>query len=162
MISDHGASRLAVINNQELSYEMAESGKHSGRCCPKSETDTQPECATESDNYWVLANYGRFKGSRKGDVEVHGGATLEEVFPLLKSLKKKKIMNLSSQIQILNSVNVRKTHKSSSSQRVNFLQLLFQFLNLTRNLMQRQVTVITSLSIFRILKLQGHTSLAYI
>lgn len=70
MISDHGVSRLAVINNQELSYKMAESGKHSGRCCPKSETDTQPECATESDNYWVLANYGRFKGSRKGDVEV--------------------------------------------------------------------------------------------
>lgn len=89
MISDHGASRLAVINNQELSYEMAESGKHSGRCCPKSETDTQPECATESDNYWVLANYGRFKGSRKGDVEVHGGATLEEVvIPIIEITKK--------------------------------------------------------------------------
>ena len=89
MISDHGASRLAVINNQELSYEMAESGKYSGRCCPKSETDTQPECATESDNYWVLANYGRFKGSRKGDVEVHGGATLEEVvIPIIEITKK--------------------------------------------------------------------------
>lgn len=89
MISDHGASRLAVINNQELSYEMAESGKHSGRCCPKSETDTQPECAAESDNYWVLANYGRFKGSRKGDVEVHGGATLEEVvIPIIEITKK--------------------------------------------------------------------------
>lgn len=89
MISDHGTSRLAVINNQELSYEMAESGKHSGRCCPKSETDIQPECATESDNYWVLANYGRFKGSRKGDVEVHGGATLEEVvIPIIEITRK--------------------------------------------------------------------------
>lgn len=89
MISDHGASRLAVINNQELSYEMAESGKHSGRCCPKSETDVPPECATESDDYWVLANYGRFKGSRKGDVEVHGGATLEEVvIPIIEITKK--------------------------------------------------------------------------
>ncbi len=91
MISDHGASRLAVINNQELSYKMAESGKHSGRCCPKSETDTQPECTTESDNYWVLANYSRFKGSRKGDVEVHGGATLEEVvIPIIEITKKEK------------------------------------------------------------------------
>ncbi len=89
MTSDHGASRLAVINNQELSYEMAESGKHSGRCCPKSETDTPLECATESDDYWVLADYGRFKGSRKGDVEVHGGATLEEVvIPIIEITKK--------------------------------------------------------------------------
>ena len=29
--------------------------------------------------YIVLADYGRFKGSRKANVEVHGGASLEEV-----------------------------------------------------------------------------------
>ena len=28
---------------------------------------------------WVLANYDRFKGGRKACVEVHGGATLEEI-----------------------------------------------------------------------------------
>ena len=28
---------------------------------------------------WALANYDRFKGGRKANVEVHGGASLEEV-----------------------------------------------------------------------------------
>lgn len=54
-------------------------GNHSGRCCPKSELDEKPESAADADDFWVLANYDRFKGSRKADVEVHGGATLEEV-----------------------------------------------------------------------------------
>ena len=35
--------------------------------------------AIEENNYLVLADYGRFKGSRAADVEVHGGASLEEV-----------------------------------------------------------------------------------
>lgn len=34
---------------------------------------------TEDNGYWVLANYDMFKGGRPGTVEVHGGATLEEV-----------------------------------------------------------------------------------
>lgn len=79
LISDHGASRLSVIKKQELPYEMSVKGIHSGRCCPFSETDTQPECAIEGVDHWVLANYGRFKGGRPANVEVHGGATLEEV-----------------------------------------------------------------------------------
>lgn len=84
IISDHGASRLAVIHNTENMWEMSEKGKHSGRCCLKSDADVQSEYATEEiardgKIYWVLANYDRFKGSRKANVEVHGGATLEEV-----------------------------------------------------------------------------------
>ena len=79
IISDHGASRLAVISESETLWEMAEKGKHSGRCCLKSELDTQPAYATDAGDYWSLANYDRFKGSRKACVEVHGGATLEEV-----------------------------------------------------------------------------------
>jgi hypothetical protein len=35
--------------------------------------------AAEENGYLVLADYGRFKGSRAADVEVHGGASLEEV-----------------------------------------------------------------------------------
>lgn len=79
IISDHGASRLAVINQNENKLEMATKGKHSGRCCPVNEIDEKPDFATEENDFWVLANYDRFRGSRKSYVEVHGGASLEEV-----------------------------------------------------------------------------------
>jgi hypothetical protein len=49
------------------------------RCCPCSEADVKSEYATQENGFWVLANYDRFKGGRKASVEVHGGATLEEV-----------------------------------------------------------------------------------
>ena len=78
--SDHGASRLAVINEHESKHTMSDTtGEHSGRCCPLSETDERPESATCENGFWVLANYDRFGGGRKASVEVHGGATLEEV-----------------------------------------------------------------------------------
>ena len=79
MVSDHGASRLCVINKKENKWEMASKGEHSGRCCPISDIDEQPPCSTEDNGFWVLANYDRFKGGRPANVEVHGGATLEEV-----------------------------------------------------------------------------------
>lgn len=79
LIADHGASRLAVIHETENLWEMESHGKHSGRCCPKSEVDVRPNSAADADDFWALANYDRFKGSRKANVEVHGGATLEEV-----------------------------------------------------------------------------------
>ena len=79
LTSDHGASRLAVLGGHENSWDMKEKGKHSGRCCPVSDLDVRPECATQENNFWVIANYQRFRGGRKADVEVHGGATLEEV-----------------------------------------------------------------------------------
>lgn len=79
VVSDHGASRLAVLHETENIWEMETKGIHSGRCCPKNEINTKPDFAIEESDYWVLANYDRFKGSRKANVEVHGGATLEEV-----------------------------------------------------------------------------------
>lgn len=79
LTSDHGASRLAVINEHENRWEMQVKGQHSGRCCPVSDLDTRPDCAIEGNGYWSLANYDRFRGGRKASVEVHGGATLEEV-----------------------------------------------------------------------------------
>lgn len=85
VISDHGASRLAVINESETKWEVSEKGKHSGRCCPMSDISEKPEFATEENGFWCLANYDRFKGGRKALVEVHGGATLEEVVvPLIR------------------------------------------------------------------------------
>lgn len=93
IISDHGATRLAVLNDEEYGAEFIvgeAKGQHSGRCCQVEEDPGIPFAAYEN-GYAVLANYMRFKGSRKADVEVHGGATLEETLvPLLQiSLKPK-------------------------------------------------------------------------
>lgn len=79
LASDHGASRLAVIYDSENKWEMQTKGEHSGRCCPTNEINDRPTCATEENGYWVLANYDRFKGGRRANAEVHGGASLEEV-----------------------------------------------------------------------------------
>ena len=93
IISDHGATRLAVLNDEEYGAEfiVGESkGQHSGRCCQVEEDPGIPFAAYEN-GYAVLANYIQFKGSRQAVVEVHGGATLEETLvPLLQiSLKPK-------------------------------------------------------------------------
>lgn len=80
IVADHGASRMAVRYDHVLdsNIEMDESGEHSGRCCPAMEDPNLPFAAYE-DGFAVLANYERFKGGRRANVEVHGGASLEEV-----------------------------------------------------------------------------------
>ena len=89
IISDHGASRLAVLNQSESEFFKLENhAEHSGRCCPADENPNIPESAYEN-GYAVLANYDRFKGSRAANVEVHGGATLEEtVVPIIEITRK--------------------------------------------------------------------------
>ena len=84
ILSDHGASRLAVTYRSENNkLELTEPGKHSGRCCP-ADVDPGIEFVTFEDGFAVLANYERFRGSRKADVETHGGASLEEaVVPVI-------------------------------------------------------------------------------
>ena len=81
IISDHGASRLAVIGKNDTKWEMVSKGEHCGRCCRVSDgvIDEASEFMTEENGYWVLANYDSIKGGRPGTVEVHGGASLEEV-----------------------------------------------------------------------------------
>jgi len=90
--SDHGASRLAVLHRKEEKYETDTKGEHSGRCCKFFQPYDLP-FAAEENGYLVLADYGRFKGSRAANVEVHGGASLEEVVvPLIElSLKDERI-----------------------------------------------------------------------
>lgn len=90
IVADHGASRLAVRYGHELnsSIELEESGEHSGRCCPAAEDPNLPFVAYE-DGFAVLANYERFKGGRRANVEVHGGASLEEVVVPIITLAKR-------------------------------------------------------------------------
>ena len=76
--SDHGASRLAVIKKQEVPYDTDTKGEHSGRCC-KFFDNCNVENKVVENGYIVLTDYGRFRKSRTANVEVHGGASLEEI-----------------------------------------------------------------------------------
>jgi hypothetical protein len=76
--SDHGASRLAVISpDLQIDSGICES-KSSGRYCQGDSLPSAENIATEND-FAVIADYSRFNGSRAASVEVHGGATLEEI-----------------------------------------------------------------------------------
>ncbi len=86
IVSDHGASRLAVLRRKEEKYDTDTQGERSGRCCKTFEPYDLP-FAVEENGYLVLADYGRFKGSRAANVEVHGGASLEEVIVPIIELK---------------------------------------------------------------------------
>lgn len=78
LASDHGASRLAVISpDAQIDCGACES-KSSGRYCQGDSLPSAENIATESE-YAVIADYSRFSGSRAASVEVHGGATLEEI-----------------------------------------------------------------------------------
>ena len=76
--SDHGASRLAVIKNPPVFYNADTKGERHGRCCPVFEGNAFPN-TIEDNGYIVLCDYSRFSGGRAADVEVHGGASLEEI-----------------------------------------------------------------------------------
>lgn len=90
IVSDHGASRLAVLHDSENLWRMATNGVHSGRCCPKNDIDSKPDHAIDAEGFWVLSNYDRFQGGRKANVEVHGGASIEEVsVPIIEITRKR-------------------------------------------------------------------------
>ncbi len=94
VVSDHGASRLAVLRKKEEKYETETKGEHSGRCCKYFDGYDLP-FAAEKNGYLCLADYGRFKGSRAANVEVHGGASLEEVvIPIIEFSLKKGQLNI--------------------------------------------------------------------
>lgn len=99
LASDHGASRLAVIKKDEKSHPTDTQGEHSGRCC-KAYDESNREFVIEENGYFVRTDYGRYKGSREANVEVHGGASLEEVVIPIITLKLKKQVDVD--IRILN------------------------------------------------------------
>ena len=76
--SDHGASRLAVISEDVQVENNGCESKSSGRYCQGDDLPVAENIAIEKD-YAIIADYSRFVGSRAASVEVHGGATLEEV-----------------------------------------------------------------------------------
>ncbi len=85
IISDHGASRLAVIKKSVLPIESKRTGTHGGRVCENNELTRSLPHAIHEGGLCILAGYDRFDGSRPAAVETHGGATLEEVVvPVIK------------------------------------------------------------------------------
>jgi len=110
--SDHGASRLAVIRKQEEKYSTETGGEHSGRCCKVFDGYELPNCVEEK-GYLVLTDYGRFKGSRAANVEVHGGASLEEVLVPVITLSLKKQGKVD--IRVLNSDNIVADRKTGTT-----------------------------------------------
>lgn len=110
--SDHGASRLAVIRKQEEKYETDTKGEHSGRCC-KVFPDADLPFAVQENGYYVLADYGRFKKSRAANVEVHGGASLEEaIVPVITlTLRKQSAMV----VQLADPENIRADRKKGTT-----------------------------------------------
>ena len=101
--SDHGASRLAVIGQYDEKYETDTKGEHSGRCC-KYFDGCEIKNSIVENGYVVLTDYGRFKKSRAANVEVHGGATLEETVVPLITLSLKNINTV--ELQIINPDNI--------------------------------------------------------
>lgn len=99
IVSDHGASRLAVIKEKENAHPTDTKGEHSGRCCKVYE-ESDREYIVEENGYFVRTDYERYAGSRAANVEVHGGATLEEVVVPIITLKLKK--NQDIDIRVLN------------------------------------------------------------
>lgn len=80
IVSDHGATRLAVIYEHSLPIDVDSKGIHGGRVCAYTDDLVkQIPQSTKIDDYLVIADYNRFKGGKMPSVEIHGGATLEEV-----------------------------------------------------------------------------------
>lgn len=89
IVSDHGATRLAILNTDMIKEDVESTGEHGGRVCKIVPDMKQIPNAISEDDYYILADYNAFKGGRVGKVEMHGGATLEEVcIPIIEIYEK--------------------------------------------------------------------------
>ena len=85
IISDHGASRLAVLREHTLPIKSNRTGTHGGRVCEENEMTKDLPHAIHEGNLCIMAGYDLFDGSRPAAVETHGGATIEEmVVPIIR------------------------------------------------------------------------------
>lgn len=102
IISDHGASRLAVIKKSVLPIKSMRTGTHGGRVSDNNELTKGLPHAIHEGNLCILAGYDRFDGSRPAAVETHGGATLEEVVvPVIRITKN----NIAWEFKVMNRDN---------------------------------------------------------
>lgn len=79
LVADHGATRMAVINEHTIDIDVNSKGTNGGRVCEYTEAVKSVPCAIPEGSYYILANYDRFKGGQPANVEAHGGGTPEEV-----------------------------------------------------------------------------------
>lgn len=79
LVADHGATRMAVINEHIIDINVNSKGTNGGRVCEYTEAVKTVPCAIREGDYYILASYDRFKGGQPANVEAHGGGTLEEV-----------------------------------------------------------------------------------
>lgn len=79
LVADHGATRMAVINEHIIDIDVNSKGTNGGRVCEYTEAVKTIPYAIREGDYYILASYDRFKGGQPANVEAHGGGTLEEV-----------------------------------------------------------------------------------
>ncbi len=79
LIPDHGSSRMAMIKPNPATIPMETSGEHGGRNCSWHSGMPKMEKAIIENDKYSMANYDRFKGGHLSGVELHGGASIEEV-----------------------------------------------------------------------------------
>ena len=129
IVSDHGASRLVRIANNTIKVKAEVDGKHGGRCCKWAdgiEKISKYVTDEESNGYCCIANYDRFDGGRYNGVELHGGASLEEVaVPIIElSLRKeRKITYLLVKHVLTNTKGKTEPLMVTLSEPVNMLRL---------------------------------------
>lgn len=95
IVSDHGATRLAILNTDMVKEDVESVGEHGGRVCKEVPGMKNIPNAIIENGYCILADYNSFKGGRVGKVEMHGGATLEEVtVPIIEITDKQTSVNI--------------------------------------------------------------------
>lgn len=95
ILSDHGSTRLAILNTEMVREDIESTGEHGGRVCKYIEGMTEIPNAIIEGDYCVLCDYNAIKGGRVGKVEMHGGGTIEEVtVPIIEIVEKDNIIHI--------------------------------------------------------------------
>ena len=102
LCADHGTSRLAVLARREFDTNFPAEGRQvykSGRFADALPNDTKNfPTALECDGKIIFADYSRFTQKGSPGNEIHGGASLEEIFvPVITIARHKKIPALKIQ-----------------------------------------------------------------
>ncbi|MDR0696923.1 MAG: BREX-4 system phosphatase PglZ [Christensenellaceae bacterium] len=120
LTSDHGTSRLAKINTANhiinTSDFVEKKSTHGGRCC-SSDLQILSNCdivlKDSYNDHWVVANYHRINNSNRSGVELHGGATIEEVLiPVIEITKSTDNINIEYSCEIIFPDNKNKEYSN--------------------------------------------------